>query len=304
MTDLRAALAGFDVRERAPLAAWTTFGCAATARYLVSVRSAAELSALAGKLRAAGLAFRRDWDVLGAGSNVLVGDGGFAGVLVHLAPEGFSFIRPEAGDLTVCLGAGTPNGKFLQWTRERGRTGFEFAFGIPGTVGGGVRMNAGTPHGWFGQILRRVRTMDAAGEFHENGVTEADFAYRDFPAARDRVVVSCTVELAAAESAAIEAKVDQAKRGRATQPLERPNFGSVFRNPPGDFAGRLVEAAGLKGKTVGAARISEKHANFIVNLGGARTADAVALIEEARSAVFAKFGVGLVPEVVMLGSRE
>jgi UDP-N-acetylmuramate dehydrogenase len=290
---------GLRVRWDEPMKTRTTFRCAARAAAVALPADSAQLTALVKALAAAGL----PWGVLGRGSNLLVRDGGYPGVLIDLS-DGFSAIEPaaESGDsVEVRAGAGVGNGTLLSWLRERNLAGFGFSFGIPGSVGGGVRMNAGTPLGWFGDVVTRVEGLSRTGFPVDRVVTPADFAYRDFVTGRDLVITAATLRFQRGDAAGIEAEIAAAKAKRANQPLELPNFGSCFKNPPGDHAGRLIEAAGLKGASIGGAQISPKHANFIVNLGEARASDALALMGRARDEVRSRFGVDLEPEVHVIG---
>ncbi len=290
--------AGF-VRRDEPLRNRTTFRCGARARGLVSPPDAATLSRVVTELTQRNV----EWQVLGRGSNLLVRDGGYPGILVDLS-EGFMRIALQGqtdDQVFVRAEAGVPNGLLLSWLRDRSIRGFGFSFGIPGSVGGGIRMNAGTPLGWFGRTVREVEAVRRNGEPIRLRVTEADFAYRDFPKGRDLVITAGLFVFQPSEPDRVESEIDAAKKQRAQQPLEFPNFGSVFKNPENDFVGRLIEQAGLKGRRIGDAQISPKHANFIVNLGNATTRDALGLMEEAQGEVLKKFGVKLEPEVHMIG---
>jgi UDP-N-acetylmuramate dehydrogenase len=162
-------------------------------------------------------------------------------------------------------------------------------------------MNAGTPLGWFSQVLHEVEALTKEGKFIEQEVSEKDFVYRDFPRAHDWIILGGTFQFVEKSPDEIEEKIERAKDKRTLQPLEYPNIGSVFKNPPKDYAGRLVEAAGLKGVRQGDAEISKKHANFIINLGKATTQDVLALIHLAQERVKEKFSVDLEPEVHLIG---
>lgn len=282
-----------------PLTGWTTFHCKAKADLIVSPKSLEKLQSLTQLLTSSGA----EWRVLGRGSNILVRDGGYPGVLVDLS-EGFSKIevlRETADFAWVRAEGGVPNGTLLALARQKNWSGFGFSFGIPGSIGGGIRMNAGTPRGWFGDIVTEVEGVNFDGECVKIAVRPEDFAYRDFLKGKDIVISGGTLRLRKSEGHLVEAEIEAAKGGRKNQPLDRPNIGSVFKNPANDFAGRMIEAAGLKGKRRGDAQISLQHANFIVNLGSAKTSDVLELMNLAQQTVKQRFGVELEPEVHIIG---
>ncbi|GEJ56769.1 UDP-N-acetylmuramate dehydrogenase [Anaeromyxobacter diazotrophicus] len=235
---------------------------------------------------------------LGGGANLLVADAGVRGLVVKL-PPGFGEERSDGARLV--LSAGAPSSRLTARAGKLGLVGCEFAAAIPGTLGGLVAMNAGTRAGEMKDVVRRVElaTADGAGWVEAAAL---GFAYRTCRLPPGAVVTRVEVELAPGDVAASRAAMDaDVARRRATQPLDRPTFGSTFRNPPGDYAGRLMEAVGLKGHRAGGAAWSEVHANFIVNLGGATARDVLALIRLARGRVRDRFGVELEPEVRLAG---
>ncbi len=236
--------------------------------------------------------------VLGGGANLLVADLGVRGVTVKL-PPGFGEESNEGGRLV--LSAGAPSSRLTSRAQKLGLVGCEFVAAIPGTLGGLVAMNAGTHQGELKDVLTRVELATAEGTGWVPAST-LDLAYRTCRLPPGAVVTRLEVELrpgdVAASAAAMKADVD---RRRATQPYDRPTFGSTFRNPPGDFAGRLMEAAGLKGHRLGNAQWSDVHANFVVNVGGASAGDVLALVRLARARVREQFGVELEPEVRLAG---
>jgi UDP-N-acetylmuramate dehydrogenase len=238
--------------------------------------------------------------VLGNGFNTLVRDGGVEGLVLRLSA--FRALRREAsGELMA--EAGVTHASLARHCAEHGLAGLEFAAGIPGTVGGWVAMNAGVPGREVKDVVRAVEVMDAAGARRCIPAGELGFAYRSARGLRPgSVVVAAAFRVRPCPPAEVQAEIDRHLERRArTQPLDVPSCGSVFVNPPGDFAGRLIEAAGLKGRRVGGAEISDLHANFIVNRGGASAADVLALIELAREQVRARTGVSLEPEVRIVG---
>lgn len=236
--------------------------------------------------------------VLGGGANTLVADRGIRGVVVRLPPD----LAPEAeAGETLLLVAGASATRLSIRAHARGLVGCEFIAGIPGTLGGCVAMNAGTKLGEMKDVVERVEVATADGA----GFLEADalgFAYRTCVLPPGAVITRIAFRLRegdVARSAALMAE-DREQR-RRTQPLDRPTFGSTFTNPPGDFAGRLIEAVGLKGHRVGNATWSDVHANFVVNLGGATARDVLTLVKLARARVLDTFGIRLETEVRLVG---
>jgi len=248
---------------------------------------------------------------VGLGSNLLVRDGGFDGavVLTHHAlgdrplvlPDGTS--GPSPG-LRVRVAAGVPAPHLARFVAKHGGGGAEWMAGVPGTVGGALAMNAGCYGGETWNHVEGVETIDRAGALHRRAKTEFDVAYRHVAAKSgiDEWFVGATFAFERGDEARAMARMRELLARRvATQPLSEPNAGSVFRNPPGDHAARLIESCGLKGFTVGGARVSTKHANFIVNRGGATAADIESVIEHVEHAVRAATGIALVREVRIVG---
>lgn len=236
--------------------------------------------------------------ILGGGANLLVADAGVRGVVLKL-PQDFPG-ESESGHALV-LSAGAPIARLPARAHARGLVGMEFLGGVPGTLGGAVAMNAGTRLGEMKDVLARVELATADG----TGFVPAaalGFAYRTCRLPPGAVVTRLEVVLRPGDVAASEAAMreDRAQR-RRTQPLDRPTFGSTFTNPPGDFAGRLIEAVGLKGHRIGDAVWSTVHANFVTNLGGATARDVLALLALARARVAERFGVRLEAEVRLMG---
>lgn len=246
---------------------------------------------------------------LGLGSNLLVRDGGFDGAVVftHRALKGIEAAPPLGPKLVVVAGAGVPAPHLARFVARHGGGGAEWMAGVPGTVGGALAMNAGCYGGETWGIVERVLMLDRAGRLRERRAEDFEIGYRHvgLHAASDEVFAAAWFRLPAGEGAASRARIRELLEKRiASQPLQLPNAGSVFRNPPDDHAARLIEAAGLKGLQVGGARVSEKHANFIVNPERRATAaDIEALIERVQEAVRARFGVELVREVRIVGEK-
>ncbi|MGQ0749901.1 MAG: UDP-N-acetylmuramate dehydrogenase [Betaproteobacteria bacterium] len=242
---------------------------------------------------------------VGLGSNLLVRDGGLKGavILTHWALRA---LRVEPGGTEIYAEAGLPSPRVARFAAMHGLTGAEFLAGIPGTVGGALAMNAGCYGRETWDIVQRVHTIGRDGEVRVRLPAEYQVAYRDVRRKEDpeEWFISATFRLVPGDGVASRERIRELLARRiATQPLGEPNAGSVFRNPRGDFAARLIEACGLKGHTVGGAVISTKHANFIVNRGHARAADIEALIDCAQAAVREKFGIELEREVRIIGER-
>jgi len=231
---------------------------------------------------------------LGRGSNMLVPDAGFDGLVLDLSDLAALTIT----GLLVTAGAGVRMGKLAQQCANHGLTGLEFMATVPGDVGGGVAMNAGAFGQQVSDTLQSILTVDRRGHATEVPASQLVMRYRYTALPAGAIVLAATFALQSGDAEAIRQRMrDMRARRSDTQPLAWPNCGSVFKNPEGDHAARLVEAAGLKGYAIGGARISEVHANFIVNDGSAKAADVLALIEKARQEVRVRFGIELEPEV-------
>ena len=251
--------------------------------------------------------------LVGLGSNLLVRDGGVRGtvifthrVLNRIRRE--DHLTPHASRLTIFAEAGVPSPKLARFAAMHELGGAEFMAGIPGTVGGALAMNAGCYGGETWRIVESVTTIDRAGRLRQRTRADYDIGYRTVVLraegghVSEEWFVAARFELPRGDSASARKTIKLLLERRiATQPLNQPNAGSVFRNPQGDYAARLIEACGLKGYALGGAMISGQHANFIVNTGNARAADIEALIETARGAVVQKFGIDLEREVKIIG---
>ncbi len=289
------ALFGQRLLSSASLADFTSFRIGGPADLLITVENESELMA------AMATAYRQDVPVfcLGAGTNLLVSDLGIRGLVVRLG-DGFNFIR--IAELQVRAGAGVAFGSLVEKVVARGLTGLEFGEGIPGTVGGGLVMNAGAFGGEMAKVVTCIHGVTVEGQVRALGKGEVGFAYRRTNLPRGFTITRVDFDLGEGDRDAMRSKVADLKARRAArQPLGVPNAGSIFKNPPGSFAGRLLEGAGLKGTRLGGAAFSEQHANFIVNLGGARAAEVRGLIELARDKVKENSGVVLEPEVRLVG---
>lgn len=249
---------------------------------------------------------------LGLGSNLLVRDGGLRGTVI--ATSGMLNGLTQLDAQTVRVEAGVPCAKVARFTAQAGLHGGEFFAGIPGTMGGALAMNAGAFGGETWSLVQSVETLDRCGERHVRKVDEYRIAYRSVSTAqalqdaccgsniRQEWFVAATLYLTPADSGSAKARIKQLlERRNLTQPANQSSAGSVFRNPPGDYAARLIEACGLKGMCVGKACVSVKHANFIINTGQACAADIEALITQVATAVEQRYSVRLIPEIRIVG---
>ncbi len=243
------------------------------------------------------------WRVIGRGSNLVIADRGFRGLIVRMESTRLAIVG-EGSDALVTASAGTSLALLARETAARGWTGFEFAAAIPGTLGGAVVQNAGAHAGEMRGVLRSARILRDDGRVDDLPTSALDLSYRDSALKRAwprPVVVEATFALKPSPAAEALARIDEIRHWRREHQPTEMSAGSTFTNPPGDFAGRLIECAGLKGRAIGGAAISTRHANFIVNQGGASAEDVVSLIRLARSEVARRFGIALVPEVEFLG---
>jgi UDP-N-acetylenolpyruvoylglucosamine reductase len=286
------------VEENVPLARFTTLGTGGPARACARPESLDELHEALAWARERGLRVA----TIGLGSNLLVADDGVDALVLRLAGE-LATAHVE-GDLLVA-GGGAANAVCLHRARAAGLGGFEFACAIPGTVGGGVWMNAGAYGSDFAQILVRALVVDGDGAAWRTP-EELGLRYRHSELRHGQVVARAELRLVPRPVAEIKATIAglQAQR-KAAQPTNKRTFGSVFKNPEHELsAGRMLEACGLKGHRIGGAQVSPRHANFIENAGGARSTDALALMQEARRRALEQFGVELRHEVELLGPIE
>jgi UDP-N-acetylmuramate dehydrogenase len=286
-----------QVRADAPLASLTTLRVGGPARALVTAERDEDLAAVGRVCLAAGV----PWAVVGRGSNLLVADAGFPGVVVVLG-RGYRGLEPAGAE--VRAGAAEPLPTLAVRLADAGYTGFAWACSVPGSLGGAVRMNAGAHGGEMADHLVEVELVRLRTGTRETWpVATLGLAYRHSELPDDAVVVAATLRLASGDPAAVRAEIAAIRDWRRRhQPLNEPNCGSVFTNPDGDSAGRLIDqVAHAKGLARGGARISERHANFIVTRPGASAADVHGLIVEVQDRVLAATGIRLRPEVTVLG---
>lgn len=283
------------MERQVSLADYTTLRVGGPAEYFVEPPDAATLCDTLRAARETGMPLL----LLGNGSNLLVRDGGFAGVAVRLGGR-YAAIEQTPDGLTAQSGA--LMSILARRALECGLTGLEFAQGIPGTVGGGVYMNAGAYGGEMGQVVRGALIWDGEAARYVDKA-EMRFAYRHTAAMEnDWVILAADFALPKGERGAIEAAMrDFAARRREKQPLEYPSAGSFFKRPAGHYAGGLIEQAGLKGAAIGGAQVSVKHAGFLINVGNATARDFLLLMEHVQDVVQRRFGVRLEPEVRIVG---
>ena len=286
-----------------PMSRYTTFRVGGNAAYLANVESEEILIRLIALLRKEGMGYY----LLGNGSNLLVSDQGYDGVIIRLQ-GGFlhiSEIAKEYPDVKFLqAGAAVLLSKAAQTAAERGLTGLEFAYGIPGTVGGAIVMNAGAYGGEMRQVVESVRLLDENLQIVTLKNDEMTFGYRtSILKKKPYVALSAKLRLSSGDTKEITAKMnDNMSARKEKQPLEYPSAGSTFKRPEGYFAGKLIQDAGLRGYRVGGAQVSEKHCGFVINTGNATASDIYHLIMDVRDKVRETSGVPLEPEVIFLGN--
>ncbi len=243
------------------------------------------------------------YGVLGRGSNLLVMDEGVEGVMILLKGS-LALVNEGSRDTVISAGAGAHIAELLSWCRQKGISGLEFLAGIPGTVGGAVAMNAGAFNEEIERRIRTVQMVTVAGEKVEVNRSKLKFSYRRFHMTEGTVITRVVFDGMRSTPQAVNDKMAGfLKTRKEKQPLEYPSAGSVFKNPPDDYAGRLIEAAGLKGKRMGGAMVSEKHANYIVNVGNATAADILSLLNLVKQEVKRASGIQLESEIRILGRQ-
>jgi UDP-N-acetylmuramate dehydrogenase len=290
------AVLGKRARRDVPLDRLTTWRVGGPAEVMCVLETEEEAARVLTVLSRAG----RPWLALGKGSNLLVSDLGVEGAVLRL--EGDLARIEAAGPNQIEAGAGAGLSQVLRFAATRHLTGLEFTAGIPGSLGGAAIMNAGAYGRTMADVLERVTVMDESGNVTELFGDRLSFSYRRLDLPARTLVLGGRLKLSPGQRPAIEAEIDRLLlKRRQSQPLSRPSAGSVFKNPPGDYAARLIEACGLKGKQHGGAQVSEQHANFILNLGNATAADILSLMRQVAREVEARLGVTLSPEVRCVG---
>jgi UDP-N-acetylmuramate dehydrogenase len=290
---------GVRLKLDAPLARYTSMKIGGPADYFIEAGNGAALAEVL-------IALRRHQVplcLLGNGSNVLVSDRGVRGAVIHLTGEFKKIEWRDGGDaIEVEVGAAYAVTLLVRQAARKGYAGLEFAEGIPGSVGGALVMNAGAYGSEIEKVVERVDAINHDGQALVFSREQMTFSYRDSHLPAGTVVTGVVLRLRRDEAAQVNAKLRElVGKRKSSQPSGFPNSGSMFRNPPGDFAGRLIEASGLKGQRNGRAQIAERHANFIVNLGGAKATEVRQLMELAQSEVRRRFNINLIAEVKYLG---
>jgi UDP-N-acetylmuramate dehydrogenase len=289
-----------NLREAEPLAKYTSWRVGGSARYLAEPGTPEELSELLAWANTHGHAVA----ILGGGTNTLVTDAGWDGLVIRYRDQRVELTETETGAL-VRLGAGAPTAGSVRKLARQGWGGFEWAEGLPGTIGGAIYGNAGCYGSDMAAIVTRAWLL-SDGVVAEWPVEQLGFGYRTSALKRITpapIVLAAEVQLERADPQLLAARMEQTAAARRSKTPAGQSCGSVFKNPPGESAGRLIEAAGLKGLRIGAAEVAQKHANYIVNTGGAASSDILALIEAIREGVHAQFGITLETEVQILGER-
>ncbi len=296
---LESTVSAGTVAREVPLAGRTTFRIGGPAELLVAPGCAKEAAAAWALAKAFGVPVR----ALGEGSDLLVADEGVRGVVMALT-EGLGAVRVEGDRLFA--EAGASNASVAAAARAAGLAGYEFACGIPGSIGGAAIMNAGAYGGQFSDVAESVLCADDEGHIFEVDAAQAAWGYREsLMGERGLLVLGATLRLRPDDPDAIRGRMDDLTRRREEkQPLSLPSAGSTFKRPEGHFAGKLIDDAGLRGHRIGGAQVSELHAGFVVNAGGATARDVAALIEHVRTVVRERFGVTLEPEVRLWGFTE
>ena len=285
-----------NVRINEPMKNHTTFKIGGPAQYYVTPESVTQIQEVVSLCRDVNIPLH----VIGNGSNILVGDDGVDGVVLALFN---TFSDYEIKDNVITAQAGMSLIKLAVIALREGLTGLEFASGIPGSVGGAVYMNAGAYDGQMKDVVTSVTVLDEAGNIRILGRDELDMGYRTSAVAKhNMIVLQVIIELKAGDKEQIKDRMNQLSELRKQkQPLEYPSAGSTFKRPEGYFAGKLIADAGLKGYSIGGAAVSEKHAGFVVNMGGATAKDVVELTDYIKKRIIEQFGVTLELEIKKIG---
>ena len=286
-----------DVYCNESMSRHTSYHVGGPAKFFVRAHSLTSLGDLIDACREE----QMEWIIVGKGSNLLVSDKGFAGVVITLDRD-FKKFRFDEDRSCLVAGAGVTLSTLVQEAFKHGLAGIEYLVGTPGTVGGGLRMNAGSRSEWIGSAVQSVTTYVPGSGLKRYSVSDITWSYRETSIPRDEIIIECELGVKSAPVSYIRGKMEGAlSRRKKSQPLEYPSCGSVFRNPEGMHAAALIEQAGLKGYTIGGAQVSELHANFIINKDGATASDVVALIDSIITRIKEDYGIELKPEVEFLG---
>lgn len=289
---------GAEFYRDEPLKKYTSFHIGGSADLLIKPNSAECIGQLIRLCKEKNIPYY----LLGRGSNVLVSDNGLRGVVIVIS-DSFSKISVN-GEQLICE-AGASLNKICTAARDNSLTGLEFAYGIPGTVGGAVYMNAGAYGGEMKDVVEYCEFLNENGEIQRLSADELDLSYRhSFFTGKNCVILNVALNLKKGEKSAISEKMSELMNKRKlSQPLEFPSAGSTFKRPVGDYAARLIEASGLKGFTCGGAQVSEKHSGFVVNKGNATFSDVMNVIDGVKQKVYSDSGIMLECEVLILGEK-
>lgn len=290
------ALVKGETLEKEPLSKHTSLDIGGPADFFIRPGTEAEMVAVVRLTKACGLPLM----VIGRGTNLLVADGGIRGVVLDLS---LTCHQLEACSGGVLVGAGVSVKELLDFCLRRELGGLEFMAGIPGSVGGAIRVNAGAWGKSIGELVDVVRGYDLSGQAIVLESSQLHFRYRGSNLTEDVIITEAELTLSPAPSQVIQEQMKEFQRRRLSQPLDQKSAGSVFKNPPGATAGKLIEKSGCKGLRIGGAEVSIKHANFIINRGGATAADVKELIERVRGKVKGSFGVELETEILAVGEE-
>lgn len=290
-----------NVIKEADMSSYTTFRIGGIADYVVTPENEEQLAKLLHLIKEENV----DFVVIGNGSNILVSDNGFDGIVIQLGDKFSSFVikdKDESG-VYVDVTAGMRLSRLGNELAASSIEGFEFATGIPGTIGGAVMMNAGAYGGEIKDIIKSARVMDFDGNVKELSRDDLELGYRtSIIAKKNYIVISAVFDLKKGDREKIKSNIKElALKRREKQPLEYPSAGSTFKRPEGYFAAKLIEDAGLKGLSVGGAQVSEKHAGFVINKKDAKAVDVIRLTDEIKEKVYDKFGVKLELEIKKIG---
>lgn len=286
-----------DVYPNEPMARHTSYRIGGPARFYVQVFTLRALTELVRTCRKNEV----DWVIIGKGSNILVSDKGYPGVVITLGDDFRSCFFDEKRSCFI-VGAGCSLSSLVQEAFKRSLAGLEFAVGTPGTVGGAIRMNAGSSDEWIGSRTISVTTFLPERGLKRYSGNDIEWVYRSSSLSPHEVIVECEIAVESNPASYIRGKMEgQLARRKKSQPLNLPSCGSVFKNAPEHSAGAMIEEVGLKGHSIGGAQVSELHANFIVNTGAAKAADVIALMTLIQEKVEEYYGIELQPEVRFLG---
>jgi len=283
------------IQKNVSLAPYTTFDIGGQADFFIKIKSEKELMEI--------IQWRQEKKlpilILGGGSNLLIADQGFRGIVIKIENKKYHIDETE-----IEAEAGLPLAELITISLENNLSGLESCWGIPGTTGGAIHGNAGSKEQGIGQVVKNVTTINSVGQKRIYSKSECQFHYRQSLFQNNQeIIIKAVFNLKKSSRQEIQTNINFFKQKRALQPAGK-SAGSIFKNPPHNSAGRLIDQAGLKGKTIGRAQISPKHANFIINLGGAKSSEVLKLIKMAQKAVWRQFQIRLQLEIALIGFNQ